>query len=212
VTETQKSIARIHELDNTMLEGTWSQLSDELSPTPVADGCVADLSADDLKSTQPRIESPLTLEGERGFTLDLWLTVDRFTPGQVLLDTRDEADCGWAISVGANKTLALSIGDGQYRSTWDSDPGLLTEGQRHHIAFVADGGPDIITVVVDGKLCDGGKIRQFGWGRFEPKIGDVSGRGTIKTDLNGATVHGFRIYDRYLRTAEAIRNYRAGVR
>jgi hypothetical protein len=209
VTETQKSIARIHQLDTALLEGTWAQLQDELPDAPVVEDCIAAMDGTDLKSANIALAKPLTLEGERGFTLEVWLTADRFTPGQLLLDTRRGDGGGWTLSVGENKTLNLSIGDGERRSSWNCDTGLLSEGRRHHVAFVVDGGPNIITVLVDGALCDGGKNRQFGWGRFDPKIGDVSGTGSIKTDLAGVTLHGMRIYSRYLRSAEVVQNYRA---
>jgi hypothetical protein len=150
VTETQKTVARIHEIDRTLLEGTWAQLADELPETPVAEGCVADLGATDLTRGDTPVGNPLTLGDERGFTLDVKLTIDRFTPGQLLLDTRGDDGCGWALSVGEKNTLSLSIGDGRRSSCWDSDAGLLSEGQPHHVAFVVDGGPNIITVVVDG--------------------------------------------------------------
>jgi len=68
----------------------------------------------------------------------------------------------------------------------------------------------LITVLIDGRVCDGGTSRQFGWGRFDPKIGDVSGTGTIVTDLAGVTIDSLRIYNRTLRTTEVIQNYRAG--
>lgn len=209
VTETQKSVARIHELDSALLEDMWKQLDDELPSQPVSSGCIAQFNASDLTTGNAKIGPPLALDSEKGFTVDLWLTVDRFTPGQVLLDTRDEDGCGWALSMGENKTLKLSIDDGEHRGTWDSDPNLLNEGQAQHLAFVVDGGPNIITVVVDGVLCDGGQDRQFGWGRFDPRIGDVSGTRSVKADLTGVTISNLRIYDRYLRTAEVVRNYRA---
>jgi hypothetical protein len=211
VTETQKSVARIHELDRQLLESTWAQLEDELPDAPVADGCVAELSQEDLRAGDTGIGGPWSLEGERGFTVDLWLTVDRFTPGRVLLDTRDEDGAGWAVSTGADRTLTLSISDGERESSWDCDAGVLSEEKRHHVAFVVDGGPNIITVVVDGVLCDGGSQRQFGWTRFDPQIGDVSGTGRVQVQTGGATVHRLRLYDRYLRTAEVVQNFRAGV-
>ena len=125
------------------------------------------------------------------------------------MDTRRDDGGGWTLSMGENTTLKLSIGDGERRGAWSCDAGLLSEGRRHHVAFVVDGGPNIITVLVDGVLCDGGENRQFGWGRFDPKIGDVSGTGSIKTDLAGVNLHGLRIYERYLRSAEVVQNYRA---
>jgi len=212
VTETQKSVARIHELDSVRLEGMWKQLDDELPSQPVSRGRIVQFNASDLTTGNARIGQPLALDNERGFTIELRLTTDRFAPGQVLLDTRDEDGRGWALSMGENRTLNLSIDDGEHRGTWDSDPNLLEEGQPHHVAFIVDGGPNIITVIVDGVLCDGGQDRQFGWGRFDPRIGDVSGTGGLKADLTGVAISSLRLYDRYLRTAEVVQNFRAGIK
>ena len=212
ISETQKSIARVHSVDPTLVEGLWAQFDDGAVTESITKGCVAAFTESEIaKRGELPVRKPLTVEGESGFTVELWLTMARFTPGQVLLDTRTEDGLGWALSMGPDNTLKLSINDGQHRGSWDSDTGLLTEGKPHHVAFVVDGGPNIITVVVDGVLCDGGSDRQYGWGRFDPLIGDVSGRGNVKTSPAGATVHAIRLYDRYLRTSEVVQSFRAGL-
>ena len=208
VTETQKSIARIHEIDATLLAGTWNQLENRLPREVITEGCVADLDAGELATDDAAmIEAPLTLEGDGGVTVELCLTIDRFTPDQVLLDTRNASGVGWAISEGADKTLTLSFCDGEHRASWTSDAGLLKESKQHHVAFVVDGGPHIISVIVDGVLCDGGDSRQFGWGRFDSAMSEISGTGEIRADLTNVRIDRLRIYDRYLRTAEVVQNY-----
>jgi len=94
----------------------------------------------------------------------------------------------------------------------DCDPGMIQTGKLHHIVVTVDGGPCIITFVVDGKLNDGGEFRQFGWGRFSPHLRDVNGRDylRISPSLIG-TIHQLRIYNRTLLTTEAIGNYKAGL-
>jgi hypothetical protein len=210
VTETQKSIARIHEIDAQLLQGTWAQLEETPPNDPVTSGCVVDWTAEELESTVSENAPRVTLDVENGFTLDLWLTIKHFIAGQVLLDTRDEAGRGWAVSAAEKNTLSLTISDGQHQGSWDCDPEILTVGEPHHVVFVVDGGPHIITVLIDGEICDGGTTRQFGWGRFAPEISDISGTGRIKTNLTDAQVHRLRIYDRHLRTAEVVQNHRAG--
>jgi hypothetical protein len=102
------------------------------------------------------------------------------------------------------------LNDGRTENRWDCDPGTLHQGALHHVTVIVDGGPKIITFVVDGVLCDGGPFRQFGWGRFSPHLRDVHGSKTarIAPSLVGEVVD-LRIYGRYLRTFEAIDNYRA---
>jgi hypothetical protein len=211
VTETQKSVARIHELDSELIQGTWDQVEDRLPADPVTSGCLVTFESASLAKGELSVAKAVSVEGERGFAVDLWLTVNRFQPGQILMDARDSTGSGWSVSMGENKTLSLQLSDGQVRSEWSSDPDILDESKRHHVAFVVDGGPNIITVIIDGNVCDGGNHRQFGWGRFDARLGDLSGSQTIQTDTRDVTLHQLRIYDRYLRTAEVIQNYRAGI-
>ena len=77
--------------------------------------------------------------------------------------------------------------------------------------MIVDGGPKIITFIVDGVLCDGGEIRQFGWGCFNKDLSDINGaeRVQVAPTLSGRLTV-LRIYDRYLRTSETVGNFRAG--
>jgi hypothetical protein len=65
---------------------------------------------------------------------------------------------------------------------------------------------------VDGVLNDGGAVREFGWGRFAAELRDVNGAEKARL---GSVLYGqlgsLRIYDRYLRTSEAVGNWRAEV-
>jgi hypothetical protein len=70
-----------------------------------------------------------------------------------------------------------------------------------------DGGPKIITFVVNGVLCDGGDQRQFGWGRYSPTLRTPVGSETLQI---GRPVQSLRLYSRPLRTSEAVGNYQAG--
>ncbi len=104
--------------------------------------------------------------------------------------------------------------EGEYgirKAEWTSDPGVLTAGKLHHVVFIADGGPCIISVVCDGVLCDGGPDRQYGWGRFARNFGSPWGDAHLRVTpaLKKAVKH-VRVYDRYLRTSEAIGNFLAG--
>jgi len=210
VTETQKTVARIHPVDRTLLEGLWSQLEQRDPAEPVRNGRIADFSGSDLAGGSAAVGKPLSASTGKGFTVEMWLTAERFTPGRALLDARAGDGSGWAVTVGKNNSLTLSIHDGKHGGSWDLDANLLKAGRQHHVVFVVDGGPKIITAIVDGTLCDGGRSRKFGWGRFDAKTGDVSGSGVIKTETTDVKIHRLRIYDRYLRTAEAVTNFRAG--
>jgi len=74
------------------------------------------------------------------------------------------------------------------------------------VVAIVDGGPCIISFVVDGALCDGGEHRQFGWERFTPNLYDVTGGPELRI---APEVRSLRIYDRALRVSEAVGNWRA---
>jgi hypothetical protein len=206
VTETQKTIARVHEIDPTLLEGLWAQVENRLPQTPVSRGCIADLNQADLAGGKSVLPRPLRLDDSHGLTVELWLTIDRFAPGQEILSAGARGNHGWSVSMGPENTLVLSLRDGPHQSSWACDTGLLQPGQLHHVAFVVDGGAKIITVIVDGELCDGGPARQYGWGRFDPEIAKVSEAGEITGDVTNVRLRRARIFDRYLRTAEVLQD------
>ncbi|HEY3839209.1 MAG TPA: exo-alpha-sialidase [Bryobacteraceae bacterium] len=204
VTETQKTIARVHEIDRELLEGIWRQHENR---TLAPGGVVLD-----APYKIPRL--PSLANG--GFAVDFRLRLREFTTGQMILDARDSSGKGIAITMSDRATLNLTMNDGAERSEWDSDPGTgpgaLKVGEWQHVTVIVDGGPKIITWIIDGTLNDGGAVREFGWGRFNPKMDDVNGAATVKMapSLFG-DLGKVRIYDRYLRTSEAIGNYRANL-
>jgi hypothetical protein len=206
VTETQKTIARVHEIDPTLLEGLWNQAENR---TVSRRGLV-------LEANGGAIEMPVlpNLAERRGFTIDFQMRLRELTAGQVILDARDNKK-GVALVTSDHSTLQLILNDGKKEFTWDSDsgihPGTLRVNAWQHVSVIVDGGAKVVSFLVDGILNDGGAIRDYGWGRFPLDLGDVNGRKTVKVGANitGQVEH-FRIYDRYLRTSEAVGNWRAG--
>jgi hypothetical protein len=131
-----------------------------------------------------------------------------------VLDTRAEdaaGQAGLSLGTAAGGALELTLCDGRTENRWASDAGRLKAGWLHHVAVMVDGGPRVITFVIDGVLCDGGGKRQFGWGRFSPHLRHANGAKWLRIAprMQGA-VKALRIYSRHLRTSEAVGNYRAG--
>ncbi len=210
LTETQKETARVHQIDRTLLEGLWSQ-SD--SRAVVTDGLLLDLPGE--RGVMPQSVSmpvlPASTTAGAGLAVDLRVRFDALSSGQVLLDSRTESGRGLCLRTTARGAVEIVLNDGHRESRWDCDPGLLQAGRSHHIVANVDTGPKIITFIVDGSLCDGGDSRQFGWSRFSPNLRDVNGGKALRIgpSLNGR-IDRLRIYNRYLRTSEAVGNYRAG--
>lgn len=208
VTETQKTVARVHEIDPTLLDGLWHQHERKEAARR---GLVLN-AAPGAKAVVPKLSD---LRERGGFSIDLWVKFDELTAGQVLLDTRDARGRGIRLATTDRATLAISLNDGKAEATWDSDPGThpgtLKVGTWQHVAAIVDAGPRIITFVVDGVLNDGGAVREYGWGRFGPELGDVNGLAetTLAPSLLG-TLGRLKLYDRALRTSEAVGNWRVG--
>ena len=209
ITETQKAICRVHPIDGNLLEGLWTQ--GQLKKLTRA-GLVLDAGERQLEKGSIKLPKLPDLAGRGGFTLEFEVSFNHLTAGQVLFDTRNTAGQGIALQTTAHPALELVLSDGAQTNQWRCDAGLLTANKTHHIGIVVDSGPRIITFVVDGQVCDGGRDRQFGWGRFSGELGDVNGesRAKIAPTLRGRLLT-LRVYDRYLRNSELIANYHAGV-
>ncbi len=219
VTETQKTIGRTHAISPELIDGLFNQWD---AKSAAAKGIILDLSAKKPLPAQiamPRLpllnkrdnasEDQRGLDLRAGFSLDLWVQLNAITPGQPLLDSRDTDGKGILVAVAEEGSLRITLSDGRSECAWASDRNLLTAGQLHHAVITVDGGPKIITFVVDGILCDGGDQRQFGWGRFSPDLRTPDGGGMLTI---APAVQTLRIYNRAIRTSEAVGNFRAGIR
>lgn len=220
VTETQKNIGRVHEIDPELLEGLFNQWETARVATR---GLVLDIPGDrpvPAEAPMPRLPELHARDNTRpdyggkdlraGFSLALWLTLESLEPGQVILDSRTETGQGILVSTTEAGTVGITLSDGRSRSSWDSDPGAVQAGKLHHLVITVDGGPKILTFVVNGVLCDGGEARQFGWGRFSPTLRTPNGAARLRIGpkMKGS-IRSLRVYDRALRTSEAVGNYQA---
>jgi hypothetical protein len=210
ITETQKNIARVHEIDPMLIEGLWNQ---HIARTVTRKGLVLEWSPTESQETEFAAPQLPELHDGGGFTIDMWIELRDLSGGQTILDSRDPGGTGFAVTVSDAATIQLELSDGKNKAVWDSDPGLLRSNELHHVAIIVDGGPRIITFVVDGQLCDGGTHRQYGWGRFGDALRSVNGQALLRIapSLKG-DVKALRLYNRYLRTSEAVASYRAGLR
>lgn len=227
VTETEKVVARVHEIDPALLEGLWAQ------PTRAAvvqQGLVFEsdtLSAGDTFAT-PALPSLRV----GGFTVEMWIQVDELPAGQTIVSSFGRKRCGFQVSISANGALRLDLRDNRLRRwievidgiepernmrrvgqwNWSTREGTLTPGRLRHVVFIIDGLANVVSVLIDGVLYDGDTSTIQGWWRLNPWLDDISGDGSCAIDegLQGR-IASLRIYDRYLRTSEAVSNYRAGL-
>ena len=228
VTETEKQVARVHEIPRALVEGLWGQFA----PGKVArQGLALELGAKGEKlpatALMPRLPQLLAAGTaqvapgkahpggaeamtRQGFTFELLVNLKSLAAGQTLFDTRASDGAGAAARTTDAGAIELILSDGRTRCAWECDPGALAAGAWRHVVITVDGGPHIITFVIDGKLCDGGGQRQFGWGRFSPQLRHANGAPEIRlAQAPGAEFALLRIYSRALTTSEAVGNYQA---
>ena len=208
VTETQKEVARIHEIDASLLEGMWNQGTVK---TLTQQGLAVSATSEQIASGKLAMPKIPLLRDVAGLTVELRFALNDISAGQVLLDSRDATGKGFVVKTADAAALRIELSDGSTTAFWDSDPGTIQTGRTHHVAIIVDAGPRIISYVIDGKLCDGGDARPYGWGRFSPHLLDINGDKEVRV---GPTLKqaakAIRIYTRALRTSEAIANYLSG--
>ena len=209
ITETQKTIARVHPIDPTLLEGLWNQGN---AKTVTSKGLLLDLGLEQLGRGEVDMPGLPSLAAGGAFSVDCWITLKDPSAAQVILDGRDATGKGFAVTTTSHGTIRIEASDGKNAGFWECDRDVIKPNTRHHVAIIVDGGPNVISFVVDGILCDGGTASTYGWGRFSPELDDISGSGKLRVapTLKGR-IECLRVYGRYLRTSEAVANYRAGV-
>ncbi len=216
LTETQKNVGRVHDLPAALVDGLFNQFeSRQIATTNLA----LNLSGAALKPevAMPKLPEFLIRDNRRpdhgskdlraGFSVDFWLSPEAVPAGTALVDSRTATGQGLLVTSTAHGTVRITLNDGREEASWESDRGLFTPGRAHHVVITVDGGPKIITFIVDGVLCDGGTERQFGWGRFSPTLRSANGAAKLKL---APAVRQLRLYSRALRTSEAVANFRAG--
>jgi hypothetical protein len=224
ITETNKTHARRHEVAPALLSLLYAQ--DTLSATATA-GRVAVFNSSAVNKT---ISAPPLPDFTAGYypvdgygaTVGLWLTNHHLArSGEVLIDTRYNASgAGLVIAVisddQATNALNISIADSDGDVAWVvTDPSctmlLNSIGQPHYAAAVLDAGAHLLSVIVDGVLCDGGVTATQGWVWVPAGMGNTTGRTTFRLapQYHGNLLGG-DFYNRWIYTSEAVGNFRAG--
>jgi hypothetical protein len=220
ITETNKYMARVHKIDPKFLKKIFNFSNTQ----SVADeGLLVDITRTGKNPAKIEIHSLpkfllrnldafdySVMNTRNGITLDFCVNLTSLRPGQNLLDNRTSCGRGFCITVGEQENIRLTMNDGLSESCWSSEPGVLRQDHLHHISVIIDSGPKIITALVDGKFCDGGDDRQFGWGRFSSELRHINGSEelVVGKDVDGC-ITTLRIYNRALMSTEAVGNYRA---
>lgn len=180
ITETQKAVARIHLVQRELLAGLFNQRTVNALPS----GPAAQLSANTLPTSIPTPNFPAFQDGEApsmlGFAIMTVLDNHQASKkGDVIMSSllvhgheqgATPTAHGVEVKVGANNSIVVTFGDGSSApgaaaATMSTDTlctAVLNRPGKHFWAVVADGGARIITMMVDGVLCDGGGFETQG--------------------------------------------------
>lgn len=218
LSETQKDIARVHEIPAELLGGMWAALAAQLghgdAPTVNHEKRLLALPVDGaamptavmlppLPQFRVRDWSALDFRGKdtgEGVALELELNLPDLAPDRVLLDNRDAAGRGFCLRTADGGAMELILNDGQTANHSISDPELVP-GQSHHVVVNIDGGPRIVSFIVDGRFLDGGDARQFGWSRFSPFLKHINATAELRI---APEIKRLNVQGRALRTFEAV--------
>jgi hypothetical protein len=200
-----------------LLQGLWNQASDSAW---VRQGLVSDAGAEMLapgRFTFPTLPDPAR---GGGFSIGFWIKIDQWSPNQWILSDIGAKNIGIEVGLGDKHNLVLRLNDGRVRETtygpgriFFSDSASLMAGKLHHVVVTVDGAAKIVTMLIDGVLSDGSPdTRPYGWGRLYPYLQDLNDtyQARINPEFHG-TIQYMRVYNRYLRTSEAMANFHAGI-
>lgn len=220
ITETNKTVARTHLVNASLLAGLLVQDS----AAAVAGGASLLWGADDAGKAFPTPPLP-SFEDYRvqndGVTLGLWLCNHSLSrAGEVLVDTAAAGGQGPSLSltVAPGGGVSLRVSDashgvvGNLTSDAACSGRLAPPGAPHYVVATVDTGAHLLTLAIDGVLCDGDTEAPAGWAWVDADAGSLApGAPTfiLARNYSGALLGG-GWWARMLTVSEAVANYRAG--
>lgn len=186
ISETEKTAARLHRIDDNFLQRLWTQFSGGGVRQGV---CILDVAREgEIAMPQlPKFRQRDIRYGNgrgiclrQGFTLSLRLRADMLNEPRVLLDNRTHSGRGWFLEVCNGKRLRFVMCDGQTSSLHECACDQLQAGREHALGIIVDGGPCVVSFVVNGCFWDGAQERQFGWSRFSQSLQNAQGSTSLR--------------------------------
>lgn len=205
LTETQKSVARVHEVSKDLINGLIGQSTATGRSTI---GLIGEWDSR-LKPTQKLKDIPDIVN--IGLTLEFWVKFDRFDRENILLDSMQGKARGVKVTTKPNRSVSVTISNGNQIIEAESDQDSLVAGRWTHIVCIFDPGPRILMFVINGRLSDGGAERVSGWKRYPSTLAPIADdtEVSIARNLNGK-ISNVWVYSRALRVSEAIAAFRTG--
>lgn len=203
ISETDKNKPRLHRIPQEFLNKLFSDSLPNIDNSHLLLSCEEggkQLLMPDLLPFRKRTTGHYrSFDCRSGFTM--CFEVFHSDAGAILLDNLTASGRGWRLSLTGNGVLKLMLSDSQTTSVHRSEKGLIQPQKTYQVGIIVDGGPKIVSFVIDGRFCDGGESRQFGWSRFSPMLCNVAGHRFLSIS---SSIRNLRIFNIALMTREVI--------
>lgn len=198
VTETQKTEARIHRIDDRFMELACGAAPGTMEPLWRWQRGEDTESWPEIAFSRLSLEVPGDNRLMVGKGLTVHLEIDGAQPDTTLLSVGN-ADGGLRVSTDADGCITAWMGDIMAECTLSGSIPVC-DGKAHHVALIADSPANIIYMVVDQRMDDGGDKRMCGWKWMNRAITGMPGGKVCKPDRAVVLA---ALYDRALMTCEA---------
>lgn len=159
-TETQKEIARIHQVDREFIEGLWGQLE---GFTPHFREEVGSAAVLDLQKNDKHVASRQYLSVTNGLTIALQIDVRKQSMSDTIGVMTFNDSGRLTLSRTTKNTIKIELLENGKRWSMETDPSSLSEHMINKVVFVLDNHAMLGWTFVNGKLGDGGVYRNRGW-------------------------------------------------
>lgn len=204
ISETQKRIARTHYFPKEFFENIWGQFdqSEEISGNyrEFTAGKHAFDALPEFYKRNPNMTAGGWVSKRNG--LGIVLDFSCLKDGDILFDTSDGEGKGMKL-VYTDRNFCLFASDGKTKQYFDTAEDFIEPSGQ--LAILLDAGANVVSFIFNGKFCDGGTNREFGWSRMSPYLGGVNGNNVI---MVSEKVSRLRIYERRVSVSEAVKQYR----
>jgi hypothetical protein len=177
----------------------------------VTEGLVDEITEDDLAGGTVYLEGVRGLDSNAstgGITFNFRIAEGLVPDGRILFDSRNDVfSNGYYLRSTGYRQLEFGFCGTTGCESWTTDPGLLGAYKEHEVTVVLDNAPGIFLIVIDGRLCDGGKGRQYGWARYRKMHGEITSDRDAEVDTR--KIHGIRVWNRPLTVSEAVLDQRS---
>lgn len=210
-TQTQKNLARIHKVPDSLVNALSAdpgrRLSNLKNTRPILDWSAADhprsVPMPPLPLFVVRDSSPPfgSRRQRRGFAIRMALRMGSAADG-TFIESAGSDGSGLRVLLTARRTVRLELDDGEIAIHADSDP-ISADPLPQWVTINVDGGSGTIFFSHNGAIHDGGSARQYGWRRINPYY-----RNSFRSDVlefpqcGHFSLERVLIYDRILMSAE----------